>query len=244
MTRILKTLGLALASMAALVAVMAPAAQAETGQLTAEAYPAILTGPQNAGGFAFDIDLAGEPAARQVVCTTSDLEGTITGATDPVTLQPTYAGCSANPGAKFVTVTTNGCDYTFGFVKPGTTGWFVGTGGTTAALDCPVGMQIEIHVYENATKHTENVSMCTYDIGPQAAVGAGLYHNRAGAPKHVELTVSAQFTARSTIGAGGALCGGNALTGHLPITLTGTYTLRAWQDNSGVEGAQLGLDVG
>ena len=62
MTRILKALGLALASMAALVAVMAPAAQAETGVLTAQQYPAILTAEQ-LGGVTWDI---GEPPLHTV----------------------------------------------------------------------------------------------------------------------------------------------------------------------------------
>ena len=54
MNRILKTLGLVAAAVAALVAVMAPVAQAETGVLTAQQYPAIVTAQQQ-GGPTFDI---------------------------------------------------------------------------------------------------------------------------------------------------------------------------------------------
>src|SRR6185295_16959015 len=53
MTRILKALGLALGAMATMVALAAPA-QAATGQLTAGANPAIVTGPQVMGP-TFDI---------------------------------------------------------------------------------------------------------------------------------------------------------------------------------------------
>jgi hypothetical protein len=60
----------------------------------------------------------------------------------------------------------------------------------------------------------------------------------------VDLTVNARFTASSTIGAGFLPCGGDPLTQHLPITLTGNYTLRAFDDFNGVEGAQIPVDVG
>ncbi len=40
------------------------------------------------------------------------------------------------------------------------------------------------------------------------------------------------------------VCGGDPFTQHLPITLTGNYTLRAFQDFAGMEGAQIPLDVG
>jgi hypothetical protein len=238
MSRILKTLGLAMAAVAALVAVMAPAAQAETGILTAQQYPAIVTG-QQLGGVTFDIG-----AVRNASCA-SNLDGTLFGPIDPVTLQPTYNGCISQPGNTPATVTTNGCDYTVGFSRPGTTGQPATTGLMHAWINCPAGQQIEIHVYENAAQHAANVSTCTYDIGPQGPVPAGIYHNTfEGGIPDVDATINAKFTARSTIGAGGAVCGGDPITQHLPITLTGNYTLRGFQDFNGVEGAQIPLDVG
>jgi hypothetical protein len=241
MTRILRTLGLAAAAIAALVAVMAPAAQAETGVLTSGVFPSIVTGQQQ-GGASFDI---GEPLVRNVVCGTSDLDATLVAPTDPVTFTPTYENCSSEPGFTPVTITMNGCDYVVGFGKPGTTGFPATTGSMHAWVNCPVGQQIEIHVYENAFTHAANVSTCTYDIQPQGPVNAGVYHNTAGeAIPDVDATIRAKFTATSTIGAGGVICGGDPITQHLPITLTGNYTLRAFQDFGGVEGAQVPLDVG
>ncbi|HET8814954.1 MAG TPA: hypothetical protein VFM51_08360 [Solirubrobacterales bacterium] len=242
MTRILKALGLAVATAAALVALMAPAAQAATGVLTAEAYPAMLTAPKPGAGVTFDI---GEGPLKTVQCGPSKLDGTITEPTDPVTFTPTYnAGCVAEPGAMPVTITTNGCDYSFGFTKPATTGWGQTTGAMQAWLNCPVGTQMEIHIYENAAMHAAGISLCTYDIGPQGPVAAGVYHNRPMAvPPDVDMTVNARFTAKSTIGPE-FVCGGEGLLQHLPITLTGTYTLRAFTDVGGVEGAQIGVDVG
>jgi hypothetical protein len=114
MTRMLKALGLAMASVAALVTVMAPASQAATGALTTNVFPSIVTGGQ-LGGVTFDI---GEGPLKTIACGTSDLTSTLPGPTDPVTLVPTYG---AEPGAMPVTITTNGCDYNVGVSKPGTT---------------------------------------------------------------------------------------------------------------------------
>lgn len=237
MSRILRTIALAASAMA-VFAVMASAAQAETGVLTAQQYPAIVTGPQVAGA---TFDIAAVP--QKTVTCASSLDTTLNAPTDPVTFVPSYAGCVSEPGAQPVTVTLNGCDYSVGVTRPGTTGWPLETGELTASIVCPFGQQIEIHVYENGVKHGENVSQCTYDIGPQGPVQAGVYHNRFAMPRDVELTVQAKFTARSTIGPE-ALCGGAPPNQHLPITLTGAYTLKGYQDFGGVEGGVIPLDVG
>ncbi|HYG95579.1 MAG TPA: hypothetical protein VD741_00600 [Solirubrobacterales bacterium] len=239
MMRKIKTLGLAVGATLALSAALASAAQAETGVLTTGGFPSIVTGQKINPGPTFDIG-----AVRTVSCATSRLDGTLVGPTDPVTFKPTYEGCSSEPGFTPVTVTTNGCDYNVGFRKPGTTNQPATTGLMHAWLNCPVGQKIEIHVYEDAASHAENISTCTYDIGPQGPVPAGIYHNTFGALPDVDATINARFTARSTIGAGGPVCGGDPMTQHLPITLTGIHTLRAYQDNGGVEGAPISLDVG
>jgi len=241
MTRNLKALALALSAVLSLSAVLAAAAQAETGVLTAPQYPALVTGEQGpAGAVTFDI---GPGPMKTVSCATSDLDATLFGPTDPVTFKPTYNNCTAMPGFMPVTITTNGCDYTVGVSRPGTTGQPATTGKLGAAIDCPVGQSIEIHIYENAFMHAANVSLCTYDVLPQPAVPAGIYHNTPGAvPPDVLATVQASFTTRNTIGPA-AVCGANA-NEHLPVTLTGQYTLRGYEDIGGFEGAQIPLDVG
>jgi hypothetical protein len=240
MARILKLLSLAATAVAALVAVMAPAAQAETGILTTGGFPSIVTGQKINPGPTFDIG-----GVRTVSCATADLEATLVGPADPVTFRPTYEGCNSEPGGPTpVTVTMNGCDYTIGFSRPGSTQQPVMTGTMHAWVNCPAGQQIEIHVYADAAQHAANISTCTYDIRPQGQVPAGIYHNTFGAIPDVDATVNATFTATSTIGAGGPVCGGNPLTQHLPITLTGNYTMRGFQDFGGVEGAQIPVDVG
>lgn len=237
--RKLKALGLALASMAALVAVAAPAAQAETGTLTSQGFPAIVTGPQQSG-FTFDIGMG---PLKTVTCE-SKLDATLEQPTDPVTFQATYNNCTSEPGGMTpVTITMNGCDYQIGFSRPGTTQVAAPTGKMHASIACPDNQVIEIHIYESAAAHAENNPICEYDIGPQGPVPAGIYHNVAAAmPIDVLATLSPAFTAKSTIGPA-MVCGGNAFNQHLPITLTGSYTLRAFADNGGAEGAAIGLHV-
>jgi hypothetical protein len=239
MTRILKTLGLALGAMATMVALAVPAAHGATGTLTAGAFPAIVTGNQVVGP-TFDI---GAGPLKVVGCGTADLNGTLAGPTDPVTLTPIYGGCVSEPGAMPVTVTLNGCDYSFGVSQPGTTQQPAGTGKLEASIICPAGQMIQIHVYENAFTHAANMPLCTYDIAGQGPVPAGIYHNVAGAPGDVLATVKAQFTAKRT--GPEMMCGGGGMLNHLPITLTGNYTLRAFQEFAGGgEGAQVPLHVG
>lgn len=238
MIRILRVLGLALGAMTAMVALAAPA-QAATGQLTAGANPAIVTGPQVMGP-TFDI---GAGPLKVVGCEAASLDGTIAGATDPVTLTPKYVNCTSEPGAMPVTVTRNGCDYSFGVSQPGTTQQPAGTGKLEAWIICPEGQRIEIHVFENAFTHAANMPLCTYDIAGQGPVLAGIYHNIGGNPGDVLATVKAQFTAKRT--GPEMMCGGGGLLQHLPITLTGNYTLRAFQEAAGGgEGAAVPLHVG
>jgi hypothetical protein len=237
MMRKIRALGIAIGATLVLSAALASAAQAETGVLTAEGGPAIITGQQEPG-LSFDI---GAGPARTVECTTSDLSSTIVGPTDPVTFKPTYENCRSEPGFLPTTVTTNGCDYQIGFTRPGSTGAPETTGTMQASLVCPAGQQLEIHVYENAVQHVENISTCTYDVAPQGPVPAGVYHNTPGPPADVLATVNATFTAVNTMGPV-FLCGGMAFQ-QIPITLTGNYTLRGFEDIGGVEGAQLPLHV-
>jgi hypothetical protein len=239
MVRNFKALALAVGAVLSMSAVLASAAQAETGVLTAPQYPAIVTGEQAAGMVTWDI---GPGPIKTVSCATSDLNATLFGPTDPVTFKPTYANCTSEPGFLPATVTTNGCDYTVGVSRPGTTNQPPTTGKLGAAIDCPAGQTIEIHIYENAFMHAANVSLCTYDILPQPAVPAGIYHNTPGPPKDVLATFHASFTTRNTIGPA-AVCGAN-VNEHLPVTLTGNYTLRGYEDIGGAEGAQIPLDVG
>jgi hypothetical protein len=232
MTRLLKALGIAMSAIA-MFAVMASAAHAETGTLTAAEYSAIITGEQGPGA-TFDI------GARNVECATSDLNSTIVAPTDPVTLKPIYTNCVSQPGALPVTITTNGCDYSFGVSKPGTTEIEPATTGRLqASLNCPAGKQLEIHIYETPAKHAAANATCTYDIGPQGPVPAGIYHNQMA---DILATVNAPLIAFNTIGPP-FICGANAFE-NIPVKLTGNYTLRGFQDLPAGEGALIPIDIG
>jgi hypothetical protein len=99
-----------------------------------------------------------------------------------------------------------------------------------------------IHVYETAAKHAANVPTCNYDLGSQGPVPAGVYHNTPGPPADVLATINATFNGLNTLGPA-FICGGNGFE-FIPVTLTGNYTLRGYQDFGGVEGAQIPIDVG
>lgn len=238
MSRLLKALTVAMSAMA-LFAVMASAAHAETGNLTAAEYPAFITGEQGPGA-SFDI---GAGAVRTVSCATSDLNATIPGPADPVTFKPVYANCTSEPGGFPATVTTHGCDYRIGVSKPMTTEIaFPTTGRMQASLFCPAGEQLEIHVYENAAMHAAGVSTCSYDLGPQGPVNGGIYHNTPGAvPTDVLATVDATFNGLSTMGPA-FICAAGPFE-MTPVTLTGNYTIKGYTDFGFVEGPQIPITI-
>lgn len=237
MMRKIRALGIAVAATLALSAALASGAQAEPGQLLPNEFPAFVTGQQQ-GGVTFDI---GAGPLKTVTCE-SKLDATLEAAGSPVTFRPTYANCIAQPEAMPTTVVMNGCDYRFAFSEPGSTGAPESTGTIQAAIACPDGL-IEIHVYENAMDHAANEPLCTYDIAPEGPVLGGIYHNVQGMPDYVTATFQAGFTAKSTIGPA-MVCGGNMFNQHLPITLTGDYTIKAFEDVNGVEGELVDLHVG
>ncbi len=91
---------------------------------------------------------------KQIGCNNVSYLGTISAATvESVTITPSYTACyttgAGTPGD--VTVTTNGCTYTFKVAAK-----TIDTTNQTAHLICPTGKKIEIH-------HPA----CTYDIHPQ-----------------------------------------------------------------------------
>jgi hypothetical protein len=218
-------------------AVLASAAHAETGELTAAEYPAIITGEQ-VPGLNFDLGAGG---VRTVECGISTLSSTLAGPTDPVTFKPGYANCISEPGALPTTIRLNGCHYRVGVSKPGTTGVETETTGRMQfSLTCPVGQQIEIHVYETPAKHAANNPTCTYDIAPQGPVAGGIYHNLMA---DIMATVGANLAVFNTQGPPGT-CGGNPFE-SIPSRLTGNYTLRGFQELAGGgEGALIPIDIG
>ncbi len=169
MTRYLLTLAVALVSIFAVSVMTASADQDEQGMITSD-------GPVTLDMFETGIGQnATTMFGEKIEC-----QGTIytghqydvtphqpipQGATT-ITVTPHYnnANCTAFPGPRKATITMNGCDFVFHI-------------GNTVGVDryalfsdivCPVGQQIEKHVYFGPAD--EAMSWCTYTIGPQAGL--------------------------------------------------------------------------
>ncbi len=142
---------------------------------------------------------------------------------EKMTFTPTYNKCKTETGLP-VTITTNGCDYTF----------YAGTKSDTNPdhyidgamdIDCPgEAKKMEIHIYSSATNHSNGTSMCTATIPEQSVLVATTYTNTPKAtPADVDLTT--EIDLKDEIHGNPFLCG----TGENG-TYTGATTLRAFTD--------------
>ncbi|HYJ21930.1 MAG TPA: hypothetical protein VEW07_07905 [Solirubrobacterales bacterium] len=204
----------------ALSAISVTSAQART--LTAGAYPATVTGKDANTEHGKLIRITFGNGARYVECTITTLSTVLTKAETEVTFTPTFSECFSNGfTAVPATVTPNGCHVVF---------HATGTTEGQISFRCPEGQAIQVHIYENATKHAENKPFCTYDIGPQGPItGATLSAMNSGTSTEgvrVNLKELAIFNATSTMG-NLILCGVNATSGHAFTTasLRGEYLL-------------------
>ncbi|HYJ21922.1 MAG TPA: hypothetical protein VEW07_07865 [Solirubrobacterales bacterium] len=215
-----KAIGLALIAVLALSAFSATAAQG--AEVTAGAYPATLTGKDVKTKHGELARLTIGNGARYVECESASLSATLAGPAGQteVSVSPSYAGCFSNGlTAVPATVTVNGCTFKLHATTK--------TEGQ-ATVVCPEGKQIEVHVYENHTKHTENKPICTYDIAAQGPItGAKLGVINSGAANEgisVNLAELAKFNVTSTMGPL-SVCGVNGTSGHAATTgsLRGEY---------------------
>jgi hypothetical protein len=167
-------------------------------------------------------------------CTEVKAEGTITEATTSGTVTPTFSGCTASPGTLPATVLQNGCNYTASGTKTTAT-----TGDLSVTVDCPAGKELELLIYENATKHAAGQALCAYSLGPQGPLGAGVYHDQgSGSTETVSGTGSIAGTGKVLKGTK-ILCGATA-GGTVEGTITGLGTLSA----KNAEGKQIGVMAG
>ena len=220
-----KAAGLALIAVVALSAMAAPA---QANNVTASKYPVILTGIDDNTEHGKLVKLTIGNGARSIECTVDTLEATLTAETTAITTTPTYDECFANTDTKIpATVTMNGCDYTLEATSK-TTG--------QVTIKCPEGKQIEVHLYENATKHAENKPLCTYDIKPQGPLSSiGIDTNNVGtATEDLTLTLKIEkIQTLSTIGSA-IVCGiASGTTGN--SSLSGSYTATGETDNAAKE---------
>ncbi|HEX5713378.1 MAG TPA: hypothetical protein VFX85_08710 [Solirubrobacterales bacterium] len=197
--RKVKILGIALVAMSSIGASMAVSAPADT--LTAQGYPAVLTGQPEEGVKDTLITTVGT-----LTCAESKYDATITG---PVTtagslvVTPTYpAGCT-NFGFP-APIDTNGCTYVLRVLVAETAGDF--------DLECPAGQELTI------TLRSGEVPKCTFHFPAQTDMGGTVrYSNIAGG----KLTVEASLTGvdyKHTAGMGlGACASGSGTNGSFSI---------------------------
>jgi len=212
MIRNFKTLGLALIAVLAMNAMAASAAQAQSpGKLTIEGGgTGTLTGTEIGP---HTLILAG----RVITCNVATFHGSGTSGNTSGTVTPTYGDCNfiLAPNTFPATVTMNGCDYVFDDFTTVPAGDYVGT----ADLVCPPTKDVELHVYENHTKHTAGTNLCRYTIQPQTGLGPITASNDPGTvgppavPNDITVEAAGVNVAYTRVAGTTGNCGGTPGTG-------------------------------
>jgi hypothetical protein len=229
----LKTFALALAAIFAMSALGTSAAQAEKGAvLTAESYPAKFDGTQTTA-------VVMNRAGRKTTCAGATVTTEITGAATTGSAIPVFENChTIILGSKLpITVTMNGCE----LVLHATADFIEGAHTYTAIGDlvCPAGKQMETHVYQNSTKHLENISLCTYKTPPQSGLkGIDVTNKPAakGTKDHIEVHINISGITTLRTGGSALTCGAEH---DANTTLTGSILVQGTTP----EGAPNGLTV-
>lgn len=169
--RNLKVLGVALLAMFSLSAMLASAASADD-QVTAEEYPATLTGSRHSGTDTL------VTTAGNISCTTANYHGTLAKASTTVTVTPSYSGCTAFGFPAVIDM--NGCDYELHM----TAGEGTEAGATVL---CPAGQEITV------TAISAGTTKCTVHVKPQT-VGGDVKITNTGSGSTRELTLHLNFT--------------------------------------------------
>ena len=202
MTRNLKALGLALIAMLAISAVASSAAQAAPGELHSE----VAAGKTSAILTGVNVGIHQMTVKGFTLkCEYANVEGTVAKTTTDATVTPEYDICFY--GGLKAEVKMNGCKYTL-----------TGAADFTANLDitgCTSGKSIEVID-----------PICTITIPEQKGLSHVVFANKPGPPKHIE--ASSTVTGVTYIG-DGMLCG-QAGGHHADGTLTGSTTIKAYED--------------
>jgi len=199
MIRKLKTLGLAFMAVLAMGAVIASAAQATTltaSNFVGEHQHATISASQ-IGNHTFKFGI------REVSCSV-ELEGTLTGTDETISVTPIYFFCSTKPilGVTFrATVTTEGCTYDLKATEP--------FPRVLLSVKCGIlGNKITIHLYNNAdTTHHSPVCTLTFgEFGNQNLATNELINSAAGV-NPMDVVLKTTEVPVTTDGTGG-VCGG------------------------------------
>ena len=196
MIRNIKMLGLLTVAALAMSSMIASAAQAEvqitTGKTPETHTTTTVTGTQVTGGEQNYLEAAGV----KLSCPNGqvDYEGTVAGGT-ATSLQvsanyggePATCGTSSNPENKLATIEMHGCEFKFNqptFIEANT------YEGTTS-LVCPEDKGPTVSIYTSATHKTK---LCSVEVEPTVNTNLShvVYHNVAGPPDKVTMTVTAE----------------------------------------------------
>lgn len=231
MIRNFKALGLVLIAVLALSAVGASAAQAQLKLTTTG--PTWLTldpiGNQTFTAGSLQVPCTGVGGHATVVNNQTEIKAT----------SVTYTGCTGSIAGSVVTVTMNSCSYQFhgGKTDPGNA-----EHGIEGEVDlvCPAGGPV-IDIYQNATKHTEGVTLCKLTIAPFTNKKEITYTNTAGSPNDVDLKyeVTMNYTREGSI-----LCPASGTgTERGEVTATGFVDEGTNANGTPKEGARTGVTV-
>jgi hypothetical protein len=203
MIRNLKVLGLALAAVFAMSAVVASAASAQLQGFATSTGPftitATETGAKGSGSnaltaFGAKVECFGSTYDGHNVLTVKETEegkvhGLISSGSTTATITPTYnqKECRAfNPEENEATVETNGCDFVFHVGE--TTEEKAGTYGVTADVICPAGKAIHVSVWALGAKHETSNRLCTIKVPEQKGLKGAHLTNTAGTPDDIDIT--------------------------------------------------------
>jgi hypothetical protein len=220
MTRNLKILGLALAAVLAMTAVMASAAQAT--KFHATKYPVKLTAIEDTQDHVF------KAGGGQVTCNTTDFTGTATEDSSTQTINATYDECEALENEATIDgfgLTAPNCDYLF-------------HASGTADLKCKAGTQVVI-----------TTPVCNFTVPAQNGLATLKFTNKAasGITQH-DITVDINVTKIKYTIDNVFLCNLFLKEGHEAGktyedgVYEGNSTLKGYEDINGTEGASVGVE--
>jgi hypothetical protein len=159
--RRLKTFALSAAAVLAFCVAAAPSAEA-VPEFKAAKYPAQLEGVSEGVPSVFNL------GGTQASCGHTTLSGELEKASSVLMIGRSYSECTMKISliTYATTIKMNECSFRLTLTEEVDAVTFE----AHVDLVCPVGKELEILVYENATKHTNNEPMCAYKIPPQAVM--------------------------------------------------------------------------
>jgi hypothetical protein len=150
-----------------------------------------------------------------------------------VTVSPTYSGCTAAPGGLETVVVVPKCTYTL------TVPNVAASALTGAVTNCPEETGKHITIIITSPPGTV---LCEYTVSNQSGLTGSTWTNRAGSPEDITLEIT--VAPKAVVDFGPKITCGAAAGGTMPIVLKGKSTVRAFKDESGKEGAQIGVMIG